>query len=153
MTFVHMSIGTLLKALVEKRERRACWFYALWLAGYCVLAFITTVYAAVLGQDYRWPLFVLLVPAVAGCVQLRFPTLLGWAVLLFATALAGVVALCVFPWLVKGTLATGDWWQVLVGALLLAAIGAVLHGLIRYRPFPKTRIAESGRMANRPGGS
>jgi hypothetical protein len=130
-----MSIGKALKALVEKRERRACWFYALWLAGYCALAFITTVYAAVLGQDYRWPLFVLLVPAVVGCVQFRLPTLLGWLVLFFATALVGLVAVCMFPWLVKGALATADWWQVLVGALVLAAVGADLYGLMRYRPF------------------
>ena len=123
-----------MKALIQKRERRGGWFYGLWLAGYCVLAFITTVYAAVLGQDYRWPLCCLLVPAVAGCVQLRFPTLLGWGILIIPTALAGVVALCVFPWLVKGALATGDGWQVLAGALLLTLIGAVLRGLIRYRP-------------------
>jgi hypothetical protein len=146
-------MGKVLKALVEKRERRACWFYVLWLAGYCVLAIIITVYAAVLGQDYRWPLFVLLVPAMAGCVQLRFPTLLGWVILLSATALAGVVAVCGSPWLVKGALATADWWQVLVGVLLLAAIGAVLLGLVRYRPFPKTRTAESGRRENQFPGS
>ena len=47
-----------------------------------------------------------------------------------ATPLAGLVEGCVYPWLVKGTLATTDWWQVFVGALLLAAIGVVLHGLI-----------------------
>ena len=142
-----------MKAPVQKREQRACWFYGLWLVGYCLLTFIATAYAAILGQDYRWLLFFLLVPAVAGCVQFRFPTLLGWVVLLFATTLAGLVVACVFPWLVKGALATADWWQVLVGALLLAAIGVVLHGLIRYRPFPKTRTAESGRRENRLPGS
>ena len=131
----HVSIGTSLKAVVQKREPRAGWFYGLWLTGYCGLAFIATAYAAILGQAYRWLLFCLLVPAVAGCVQFRFPTLLGWVMLVIPTALAGAVALCVFPWLVKGTLVTGDWWQVLVGALLLTAIGAVLHGFIRYRPF------------------
>jgi hypothetical protein len=130
----HVSIGSSLKAVVQKREQRACWFYGLWLAGYCVLAFVATAYAAILGQDYRWPMFILLVPAVVGCVQFRFPTLLGWALLFIPTALAGVVVLCVFPWLVKGTVVTGDWGQVLVGALLLTLIGAVLHGLIRYRP-------------------
>jgi fatty acid desaturase len=72
-----MSVGNVLKALVEKRERRACWFYALWLAGYCALASITTIYAAALGQDYRWLPVFLLVPAEVGCVQFRFPTLLG----------------------------------------------------------------------------
>jgi hypothetical protein len=131
----HVSIGSSLKALVQKREQRACWYYGLWLAGYCVLAFITTAYAAVLGQDYRWPMFILLVPAVVGCVQFRFPTLLGWVMLVIPTALGGVVALCVFPWMVKGAVVTHDWWQVLAGALLLTLIGAVLHGLIRYRPF------------------
>jgi uncharacterized membrane protein YvlD (DUF360 family) len=129
-----VSIGSSLKALVRKRERRAGWFYGLWLAGYCVFAFIATAYAAVLGQDCRWPLFFLLVPAVVGCVQFRFPTLLGWVLLFIPTALAGVVALCLVPWVVKGTLATRDWWQVLAGALLLTVIGAVLRGLIRYRP-------------------
>ena len=148
-----MIIGNVLKALVEKREKRACWFYALWLAGYCVIALITTVYATVLGQDYRWLLGFLLVPAVVGCVQFRYPTLLGWVVLFFATALAGLVAGCGLPWLVKGTLAIGDWWQVLVGALLLAAIGVVLHGLIRHRPFPKKRTAESVGRENQPPGS
>jgi hypothetical protein len=123
-----------LKVLVQKRQQQACWFYGLWLGAYCVLAFITTAYAAILGQDYRWPMFIFLVPAVVGCVQLRFPTLLGWVLLLIPTALAGVVALCVFPWLVNGTLVTGDWWQVLIGALLLTMIGTVLRGLIRYRP-------------------
>jgi hypothetical protein len=148
-----MSPGNVFKGLVEKRERRAIWFYALWLAGYCVLALITTVYAAVLGQDYRWLLVFLLVPAEVGCVQFRYPTLLGWVVLFFATALAGLVGGGVLPWLVKGTLATGDWWQVLVGALLLAAIGVVLHSLIRYRPFPKKRTAESVRRENQLPGS
>jgi hypothetical protein len=128
-----VSFGSSLKALVQKREQRACWFYGLWLAACCVLAFIATAYAAMLGQGYRWPMSFFLVPAFAGCVQFRFPTLLGWVLLVIPTALAGVVALCVFPWLVKGTLVTGDWWQVLVGALLLTLIGAVLHGLIRYR--------------------
>jgi hypothetical protein len=128
-----VSIGSSLKAVVHKCEHRACWFYGLWLAAYCVFAIIATAYAAMLGQVYRWPMFILLVPAVVGCVQLRFPTLLGWVLLIIPTALAGVVTLCVFPWLVKGTLVTGDWWQVLVGALLLTLIGAVLHGLIRYR--------------------
>jgi hypothetical protein len=139
-----VSIGESLKVLVQKREQRGCWFYGLWLAGYSVLALIAIVYAAVLGQDYLSALFILLAPAVAGCVQLRFPTLLGWVLLFIPTALAGVVALCVFPWLVKGALAMHDWWQVLVGALLLTAIGTVLYGLIWYRPTLKTVGAEQG---------
>jgi len=141
-----VSVGLSMKTLVRKRDLRGLWFYALWLATYCLLALITTIYAAVLGQDYRSLLVFLLVPAAVGCVQLRFPTLLGWVLLVVPTALAGVVASCLVPWLVKGTLATGDWSQLLVGALLLAVIGAVLYGLILYRPTVKTPIAES-----RPG--
>ncbi len=145
-----MNIDSSLKSLVQKHEQRGLWFYGLWLAGYCVLAVFASAYAVVLGQDYRWPLFFLLVPAVAGCLQLRFPTLLGWVVLFIPTALAGVVALCVFPWLVKGTLMTGDWWQVLVGALLLTAIGAVVQGLIRHRPSVRTPLADSTRREHCP---
>ncbi len=134
MILVHVSIGKRLKALVEKRERRGLWFYALWLAGYGALASITMGYAVVLGQEYGGLLVALLVPGVVGCAQFRSPTLLGWVVLFSATVLAGVAPVCVFPWLVKGALATGDWWQVLVAVLLLVALGAVLYGLIRYRP-------------------
>ena len=129
-----MGIGESLQALVKKRERRACWFYGLWLAGYCVLGFIATAYAAVLGQDYRWAFCFFLVPAVVGCVQCRLPTVLGWAFLFVPTALLGVVALCLFPWVVKGALVTRDFGQLLAGALLLTVIGAILYGLIRYRP-------------------
>jgi hypothetical protein len=129
-----VSIGSSLKALVQKRERPGGWFYALWLAGYCLLAVISAAYAAVLGQGDCWLLVLLLAPAVVGCVQLRFPTLFGWVVLFIPTALAGIAGLGAFPWVVKGSFVTGDWWQVLVGALLLTVIGTVLRGLIRYRP-------------------
>ena len=142
-----------MKAVVQQRERRGYWFYVLWLAACCLLASGTTVYAALLGQDYRWPLFFFLVPALAGCVQLRLPTLLGWAVVFVPTALAGGVALCVFPWVVKGAVVTHDWGQVLVGALLLAVIGAVLYGLILYRPMAKSPIAKSGSRQDCPPGA
>ena len=132
-------------ALVQKRERRGGWFYGLWLAGYSVLALIAVVYAALLGEDALWAWFILLVPAVAGCVQLRFPTLLGWVALFIPTALAGVVALGVFPWLVKGSLAMHDWCQVLIGALLLIVMGAVLCGLLWYRPPLETPNSEPAR--------
>jgi hypothetical protein len=148
-----VSIGSPFKAVVQERERQACWFYSLWLAGYCVLAITTTAYAAVLGQDYRRPLFFFLVPAVVACVQFRFPTLLGWVVLFIPTALAGLVALCVFPWVVKGAVVTHDWGQVVVGALLLTVIVAVLYGLILYRPKVKMPIAESGAREDCPPGS
>ena len=137
-----MSIGSSPKALVQKREQRACWFYGLWLAGYCVLALIATAYAAALGQDYRSAFFCLVVPALVGCVQCRLPTVLGWAFLFIPTALLGVVALCLFPWVAKGALATRDFGQVLAGALLLTVIGTVLYGLIRYRPALRTHIVE-----------
>ena len=80
------------------RARRGCWFYLLWLAGYCVVAFIATAYSALLGLDYLGVLFFLLLPAVVGCVQFRWPTVLGWVLLFMPTALFGVVAFCLFPW-------------------------------------------------------
>ena len=80
-----VSIRESFKALVQKRDGRGRWVYLLWLAGYCVLAFIATAYAAVLGQDYLSAFLFFLVPALVGYVQFRSPTLLGW-VLLFIPA-------------------------------------------------------------------
>lgn len=140
-----MSIRESLTALVRKRERRGCWIYLLWLAGYCALAFIATVYAALLGLDYLWAFLLFLVPAVVGYVQFRLPTVLGWVVLFIPTAFLGVVALCLFPWAVKGALVARDFGQLLGGTLLLIVPAVVLYGLIRCL---RTHIAEPGAAPN-----
>jgi hypothetical protein len=143
-----VSIRESFKALVQKRERRGRWVYLLWLAGYCVLAFVATAYAAVLGQDYLSALLFFLVPALLGYVQFRSPTLLGWVLLFIPTALLGVVAFCLFPWAVAGAVATRDFGQVLTGSLLLGVLAVVLHGFVRFRPFSRTQIAEPGAAPN-----
>ena len=93
-TRVASDMKELFRALVQKRDRRGGWVYVLWLVGYCTLAFIAIVYAAVLGQDYLSAFVFFVVPAVIGYVQFRAPTVLGWLVLLIPTALFGAGFLC-----------------------------------------------------------
>jgi hypothetical protein len=134
--------------LFRKRERRGRWIYLLWLAAYCVLAFVATAYAAVLGQDYLSAFLFFLVPALVGYVQFRSPTLIGWALLFIPTALFGVVAFCLFPGTVLGAVITRDVGQVFTGSLLLGVLTVVLYGFVRYRPFGRTQIAEPGAAPN-----
>jgi F0F1-type ATP synthase assembly protein I len=130
-----------LTPFLVNQKRRGSWVYLLWLCGYCTLAFGATTYAAVLGQDYMGAFLFLLVPAVFGYVQFRFPTTLGWFLLFLPTAVFGCIAVVLAPVAVIDSLSGGEIIRALTTLLLLLLVAGVLWGFIHYRPFWRKNAA------------
>ena len=78
----------------------------------------------------------------------RFPTRLGWALLVAPIALLWLLALCVFPAAACGASLGAGFTQFVGRFLVLIILSVALYGLLCCRPFGPGQVAEPGTAPN-----
>jgi hypothetical protein len=86
----------LLRALVKRRTRRASWAYILWILAYLPLMVFVSDFVFFHLRPYQY--LPVLIPVAIIIVQLAYPTLLGWAVVVIPSVFVtgvGVVSVVI----------------------------------------------------------
>jgi uncharacterized membrane protein len=130
------------RTIFERRTRRGSWAYIVWLLAYLpLLGFI----ASFNGRPY---LMLLLIPLAVVLVQLAYPTLFGWAVVVIHT----VFCVGVMFFFVVVT-APARLHQHELTALVTSSVAAGVYGLVCgalwfARPMPGDAVIAEGAAPN-----
>ncbi len=113
----------LLQALVQRRTRSGFWVYPLWFLANLPFMLFFADFVFVNLRPFQW--LPLLVPLAVVTVQIIYPTLLGWAVIMIPSvffAVEGVVAVILTA---SGRVQEGN-----VAALFVSSAVVVIYALI-----------------------
>jgi hypothetical protein len=138
----------LVRAAVKRRTRRGSWAYILWLLAWLPpMVFIASFYL----RPYQ---MLLLIPIIVALVQVVYPTLLGWAVIVipsvFFTGAMGFFVIVTAPARVQ---------RCEPESLVISSVAAGVYALVCVALWfarPKLAdavVAESGRREDCPPGS
>lgn len=139
-----------IRSLIERRGRRGTWAYAAWLVAYLVTAWLFAGELAFHAGAGLFQMLPLLIPVLVVVVQIVYPTLLGWVVILIPSVLycgAGVY------FLVRNATRRRPQWEddpagFVMGSVFVGAYLAVCLCLILARPRRSTGIVGEGAPPN-----
>ena len=128
-----------LRALIVRRSRGRAWAYGLWLLVYLPTAWLFAGEMAAHGGAGVVAMLLLLIPVAIAVVQMIYPTLLGWAIIVVPSVLYAAVG--VF-YLIRNATERQPQWQYdlsgfIMGSIFIAALVAVCVALIFARPRPR----------------
>jgi len=140
----------LVRAVVKRRTRRGAWAYILWL-----LAYLPPMVWIAGGLSFHvrpYQMLPLLIPIVVVLVQMVYPTLLGWAVIVIPSVFFAGIGVCAVV-----LTAPARYWQHDLAGLVISSVVAGLYSLALprrcFRPGERPAHHQVGSASGRGGQS